>query len=88
MATNEDELLSRRLEVTGSSGECERLYTFLTDALQPLPVSSEFMHDIKLVCEELGVVGVVVYDKEMKRHYGEGRGTLNVKRAPPCWAGS
>ncbi|MBT8129583.1 MAG: ATP-binding protein [Gammaproteobacteria bacterium] len=42
-----------RIQLINCSSECQRLYDFLADKLEPLPVSKEFRHDLKLVAEEL-----------------------------------
>ncbi len=39
--------------MNNKSGECMRLYAFLADSLEHLPVNKEFRHDLKLVSEEL-----------------------------------
>ena len=46
-------LLSRRIVLNASSSECERLYKFLADSLEGLPLTLEFRNDVKLVAEEL-----------------------------------
>jgi serine/threonine-protein kinase RsbW len=53
METNKDILLRRHIVLNNDSSECERLYKFLADSLEQLPVTLEFKHDIKLVAEEL-----------------------------------
>ena len=42
-----------RIQLINCSSQCQRLYDFLADNLEPLPVSKEFRHDLKLVAEEL-----------------------------------
>jgi anti-sigma regulatory factor (Ser/Thr protein kinase) len=44
---------SRHIRLSNKSGECIRLYEFLADNLEHLPVNKEFRHDLKLVSEEL-----------------------------------
>lgn len=41
------------IRLRSCSSECNRLYEFLADNLEPLPVTKEFRHDLKLVAEEL-----------------------------------
>jgi anti-sigma regulatory factor (Ser/Thr protein kinase) len=41
------------IRLRNCSSECQRLYDFLDERLDPLPVSKEFRHDLKLVAEEL-----------------------------------
>ena len=41
------------IQLKNCSSECQRLYDFLADNLEPLPVSKAFRHDLKLVAEEL-----------------------------------
>jgi anti-sigma regulatory factor (Ser/Thr protein kinase) len=43
----------RHIRLSNKSGECIRLYEFLADSLEHLPVNKEFRHDLKLVSEEL-----------------------------------
>jgi serine/threonine-protein kinase RsbW len=43
----------RQIRLSNQSGECIRLYEFLADSLEQLPVNKEFKHDLKLVSEEL-----------------------------------
>lgn len=45
--------VSRHLRLDSKSSECERLYGFIADSLENLPVTLEFKHDLKLVAEEL-----------------------------------
>ena len=45
--------LSRRIELRNRNDECNRLFEFLDENLEQLPVSREFRHDLKLACEEL-----------------------------------
>ena len=47
------ETISKQLQLRNQPGECEKLYTFLTECLVGLPVSEEFQHDLKLVSEEV-----------------------------------
>ncbi|UCB54530.1 MAG: ATP-binding protein [Thiotrichales bacterium] len=53
MGTEEGILLARRIELSNNSSECNRLFEFLNQGLDQLPVNPEFRHDLKLVCEEL-----------------------------------
>lgn len=53
MASNEDTTLSKHIKLFNKTSECNRLYAFLTDGLEQLPVTKEFRHDLKLVSEEL-----------------------------------
>jgi serine/threonine-protein kinase RsbW len=53
MGHDRDMLFSGHIELRSNSSECERLYRFLADGLDKLPVSMEFRHDLKLVAEEL-----------------------------------
>jgi serine/threonine-protein kinase RsbW len=53
MGHDRNMLFSSHIELHTNSSECERLYRFLADGLDKLPVSMEFGHDLKLVAEEL-----------------------------------
>jgi anti-sigma regulatory factor (Ser/Thr protein kinase) len=53
MAAEEKTIQPRHIRLTNNSGECIRLYEFLADSLEHLPVNKEFRHDLKLVSEEL-----------------------------------
>jgi len=53
MATDANTVSSRHIQLSNNSGECNRLYDFLDETLQQLPVTNEFRHDLKLVSEEL-----------------------------------
>ncbi len=53
MDNDSDMLFSSHIALRSNSSECERLYRFLADGLEKLPVSMEFRHDLKLVAEEL-----------------------------------
>ena len=53
MEKDKDILRSRRIVLSNDSDKCERLYKFLADNLEGLPLTLEFKHDIKLVAEEL-----------------------------------
>jgi anti-sigma regulatory factor (Ser/Thr protein kinase) len=53
LAAEEKTKQPRYLRLRNKSGECIRLYEFLADSLENLPVSKEFKHDLKLVSEEL-----------------------------------
>ena len=53
MDSEEDIFLARRIELSNNSSECNRLFEFLNQSLDQVPVNPEFRHDIKLVCEEL-----------------------------------
>ena len=46
-------MLARRIELRNNTSECNRLFEFLDQGLDQLPVNPEFRHDLKLVCEEL-----------------------------------
>ena len=53
MDDREEITLSRHIQLSNNSSECTRLYEFLADSLEKLPVTKEFKHDLKLVSEEL-----------------------------------
>jgi len=53
MDDSEDIILSRRIQLSNKGSECTRLYEFLADSLEKLPVTKEFKHDLKLASEEL-----------------------------------
>ena len=53
MSRDANTTLSRHLQLHCDSGQCERLYDFLAEALAQLPVTDAFRHDLKLVAEEL-----------------------------------
>jgi serine/threonine-protein kinase RsbW len=53
METNENTQWSEQIELSNKSSECNRLFEFLANNLQRLPVKKEFKHDLKLVSEEL-----------------------------------
>lgn len=44
---------SRHIQLRNNSSECNRLYGFIAESLQHLPVTEEFRHDLNLVAEEL-----------------------------------
>ena len=43
----------QHIRLKGSGGECQRLYDFIAAYLDPLPIPEAFIHDMKLVSEEL-----------------------------------
>jgi len=53
MAAEEKTTPPRHIRLHNKSGECIRLYEFLADSRENLPVNKEFKHDLKLVSEEL-----------------------------------
>ncbi len=53
MASHEDTTWSKHIKLFSKTSECSRLYEFLSDGLEQLPVTKEFRHDLKLVSEEL-----------------------------------
>jgi anti-sigma regulatory factor (Ser/Thr protein kinase) len=53
MANNENTTCSKHIQLSNKTSECTRLFEFLTDSLDQLPVTKEFKHDLKLVSEEL-----------------------------------
>ena len=53
MATNENTQWSKQIQLSNKTSECNRLFEFLANNLQQLPVTKEFRHDLKLVSEEL-----------------------------------
>ncbi|MGD8802590.1 MAG: ATP-binding protein [Gammaproteobacteria bacterium] len=53
MAVKEQVIKPRHIRLSNKSGECIRLYEFLADSFEHLPVNKEFRHDLKLVSEEL-----------------------------------
>jgi len=44
---------SKHIQLRNKTSECNRLFEFLADSLDPLPVTEQFKHDLKLVSEEL-----------------------------------
>ncbi len=53
MANNANTTWSKHIQLSNKTSECNRLFEFLADSLDLLPVTKEFRHDIKLVSEEL-----------------------------------
>jgi anti-sigma regulatory factor (Ser/Thr protein kinase) len=53
MATSENTQWSKQIQLSNKTSECNRLFEFLANNLQQLPVTKEFRHDLKLVSEEL-----------------------------------
>ena len=53
MVNNENATGKHKIQLLNRTSECSRLYTFLSDSLEQLPVTKEFRNDIKLVSEEL-----------------------------------
>ena len=53
MEVNENTTWSKHCQLSNKTSECNRLFEFLADNLERLPVSEEFKHDLKLVSEEL-----------------------------------
>jgi len=53
MVNNEDTAWSKHIQLINKTSECDRLFEFLNDSLEHLPVTKEFRHDLKLVSEEL-----------------------------------
>ena len=53
MANNENTTWSKHIQLSNRTSECNRLFEFLADSLEQLPVTKEFRHDLKLVSEEL-----------------------------------
>lgn len=53
MANNENATWSKHIQLSNKTSECNRLFEFLADSLEQLPVTKEFRHDLKLVSEEL-----------------------------------
>ena len=53
MANNENTTWSKHIQLSNRTSECNRLFEFLADSLEQLPVTTEFKHDLKLVSEEL-----------------------------------
>jgi len=53
MVNNENTTWSRHIQLGNRTSECTRLFEFLADSLEQLPVTKEFKHDLKLVSEEL-----------------------------------
>lgn len=53
MATESTKTRSKHIRLKNDHGKCQRLYDFLADGLEPLPVSTAFRHDLQLVAEEL-----------------------------------
>jgi anti-sigma regulatory factor (Ser/Thr protein kinase) len=53
MAINKNTTWSKHIQLCTKSSECNRLFEFLADSLEHLPVTKEFRHDLKLVSEEL-----------------------------------
>jgi anti-sigma regulatory factor (Ser/Thr protein kinase) len=53
MVNNENTTWSKHIQLRNNTSECNRLFEFLADSLEQLPVTREFKHDLKLVSEEL-----------------------------------
>lgn len=53
MAMNENTTWSKHIQLSNKTSECNRLFEFLADSLERLPVTTEFRHDLKLISEEL-----------------------------------
>ncbi len=53
MENNENRAWSKHIQLSNKTSECTRLFDFLSDSLDQLPVTREFKHDLKLVSEEL-----------------------------------
>jgi anti-sigma regulatory factor (Ser/Thr protein kinase) len=53
MVNNEGTTWSKQIQLLNKASECNRLFEFLADSLEHLPVTREFRHDLKLVSEEL-----------------------------------
>jgi len=53
MANNENATWSKHIQLSNKTSECNRLFKFLVDNLEQLPVTKEFKHDLKLISEEL-----------------------------------
>ena len=53
MENNENATWSKHIRLSNKTSECNRLFEFLADSLEQLPVTKEFRHDLKLVSEEL-----------------------------------
>jgi anti-sigma regulatory factor (Ser/Thr protein kinase) len=53
MVNNGNTTWSKHIQLNNKTSECSRLFEFLTDSLDQLPVTKEFRHDLKLVSEEL-----------------------------------
>jgi anti-sigma regulatory factor (Ser/Thr protein kinase) len=53
MENNENATWSKHIQLSNRTSECNRLFEFLADSLEQLPVTKEFRHDLKLVSEEL-----------------------------------
>jgi anti-sigma regulatory factor (Ser/Thr protein kinase) len=53
MVNNEGTTWSKQIQLINKTSECNRMFEFLSDSLEHLPVTKEFRHDLKLVSEEL-----------------------------------
>ena len=53
MEANENTTWSKHCQLSNKTSECNRLFEFLAESLEQLPVTEEFKHDLKLVSEEL-----------------------------------
>ena len=53
MSNNENTTWNKHIRLDNKTGECNRLFEFLSENLAQLPVTKEFRHDLKLVSEEL-----------------------------------
>ena len=53
MTTDVNTSQSKRIQLRSNTCECQRLYDFLAQGLEQVPVTNEFRHDMKLVSEEL-----------------------------------
>ena len=53
MEVNENTTWSKHCQLSNKTSECNRLFEFLAESLEQLPVTEEFKHDLKLVSEEL-----------------------------------
>jgi anti-sigma regulatory factor (Ser/Thr protein kinase) len=53
MAADVNTERSKHIQLSNNTNECQRLYDFLAQGLDQVPVTKEFRHDLKLVAEEL-----------------------------------
>ncbi len=53
MGVNANTSWSKHIKLNNKTSECSRLFEFLADSLEQVPVTKEFKHDLKLASEEL-----------------------------------
>ena len=53
MAMHEGVIASHSIQLRNDASECSRLYAFLSDSIDGLPVTPDQHHDLKLAAEEI-----------------------------------